>query len=129
METRQIEMKSYKTVYVAVDGTEFEDRNECERYDKSAMGVVKGRVKKLAVKVTDGWTAVGGDSDHEVWIVVPKTPEDVSSIRQLLVLYENTNPSDELEEQIGKPVFLIWNYDRAYMWFKTLESIVKFASE
>lgn len=129
METRQIEMKSYKTVYVAVDGTEFEDMNECERYDKSAMGVVKGRVKQLAVKVTDEWAAVGGDSDHEVWIVVPKTPEDVAAIRQLLVLYGNNNLSDELEEQVGKVVYLMWNYDGDYMWFKTLESIVKFASE
>lgn len=129
METKQIEVKSIKTVYVAVDGTEFNDKEECRKYDESAIGVLKGRVKKLAVKVTNEWTAVGGDEDHEVWIVVPKKAEDVVAIGQLLALYGNSQNTDELDEQIGKPVFLMWNYDQDYVWFKTLESIVKYASD
>ena len=129
MERKEIEVKSFKTVYVAVDGTEFDEREQCEKYDKSALGVVQGRVKKLAVKITDEWRAVGGGEDHECWIVIPKKPEDVDAIKQLLALYGNGQNTDELDEQLGKPVFLMWNYEKDYVWFKTLESIVKYASE
>lgn len=128
MKEKRIEIMNYMTIYVAADGTEFENKEQCEMYDRSALGVVKARVKNAAVKITDEWEAVGGDPDHECWIVVPKTAEDVANIRQLLALYGNGNPSDEIEKQIGKPVFLMWNYDKNYVWFKTLESIVKCAS-
>lgn len=129
METKQIEMKSIKTVYVAVDGTEFDDKEQCEKYDKSALGIIKGRVNKLAVKITNAWDAVGGDEEHELWIVVPKKAEDVVAIGQLLSFYGNKQDTGELDEQIGKPIFLIWDYDQDYIWFRTLESIVKYASE
>lgn len=129
METKQIEVKSFNTVYVAVDGTEFDEREQCEKYDKSALGVVQGRVKRVTVKVTNEWAAVGGDEDHEVWIVVPKKAEDVDAIRQLLALYGNRQDTSELDEQLGKVVYLAWNIDKDYMWFKTLESILKYASD
>ena len=34
MEERKVELLSYKTVYVAADGTEFDDRTECENMTK-----------------------------------------------------------------------------------------------
>ena len=37
------------TVYQAVDGTEFNSREECEKYDNSAKGVLRGRLKEFVV--------------------------------------------------------------------------------
>ena len=37
------------TVYEALDGTEFHDKAECEKYEESAKGVVKARIAKLTV--------------------------------------------------------------------------------
>ena len=34
METKKIERVSYDEVYVAVDGTEFNDREECKKYGR-----------------------------------------------------------------------------------------------
>lgn len=128
METKTIEVKTEKQIYVAVDGTEFNDANECIRYEESALCVLKARLKKCLVKKTDEDAAFSGDSDHECWILCPKDSEDIKNLLQLLAIYGNTGEknSDELEDQIGKIVYLSWNCDKDYAWIRTLDSIVKF---
>lgn len=127
METKQIEVKSVKTVYVAVDGTEFNDKEECRKYDESAIGVLKGRVKKLAVKVTNEDDLLhSGGSDNESWVIIPKSADEVALIRQLLlVMGLKMEHTEELESQIGKVIWLTQNYDQDYMWFDTLEALTK----
>lgn len=131
METKQIEVKSVKTVYVAVDGTEFNDKEECRKYDESAIGVLKGRVKKLAVKVTNEEDLLhsGGD-DNESWVIIPKSADEIALIRQLLlVMGLKMEHTEELESQIGKVIWLTQDYNQNYMWFDTLEALTKRVSE
>lgn len=131
METKQIEVKSIKTVYVAVDGTEFNDKEECVKYDKSALGVLKGRVKKLAVRVSNEEDLLhSGGEDNESWVIIPKSADEIALIRQLLlVMGLKMERTEELESQIGKVIWLTQNYDQDYMWFDTLEALTKRVSE
>lgn len=55
------------TVYEAVDGTEFNTREECQEYDNSAKGVLRGRLKELIVNDKyDGWELMGGNEDNTI---------------------------------------------------------------
>lgn len=131
METKQIEVKSIKTVYVAVDGTEFNDKEECRKYDESAIGVLKGRVKKLAVKVSNEEDLLhSGGEENESWVIIPKSADEIALIRQLLlVMGLKMERTEGLESQIGKVIWLTQNYDQDYMWFDTLEALTKRVSE
>ena len=37
------------TVFQAVDGTEFSQKEECEKYEESALGVLRGKIKRLTI--------------------------------------------------------------------------------
>ena len=67
----------------AVDGTFFDDRQECEKYEKSAKGVLRAKLKALTVnEPVDAWTLMGGMDDHQVIGVHMKTQEDVDVVLQ-----------------------------------------------
>lgn len=50
MKIEKREVKTYKEVFVAMDGTEFSNREECETYEKSATAVIDGRFNALVKK-------------------------------------------------------------------------------
>lgn len=61
------ECKTTYSVWQAVDGTEFNSKEECEQYDKSAYGVLRGRLKPLIVNDKwNGWDLMGGNEDNNV---------------------------------------------------------------
>lgn len=71
------------TVYEAVDGTEFRDRAECERYENSARGVLRGKLKKITLDDTHNcWDLMGGEENYVCLALAPKTQEDVNVILQ-----------------------------------------------
>lgn len=131
MKEKKIEQLSYKTIYVAADGTEFDNKDECITYDKSAIGVLKGRVKEMTVtEGTEDSIFNCGSCDNIVWVCLPKTKTDIDNIKQLLFAsnagesYVNERVTDKL---IGKIVFLTICYDD-YTYIYTLEDIVSRAT-
>lgn len=71
------------TVFQAVDGTEFSQKEECEKYEKSALGVLRGKIKKFVVcELKDAWTFMGGYDDHQVIAIKPQIEADVDTILQ-----------------------------------------------
>ena len=71
------EHKTTYTVYQAVDGTEFNTKEECEQYENSARGVLRGKLKSLTVNdIWNGWDLMGGNDDHQ--IIAVKVPDDHS---------------------------------------------------
>lgn len=79
-----------KTIYVkaykAVDGTEFDSKEECLKYEKSALGVIKGKFSKLIVGEADAWKTMGGYDDHKVVAVKPSSQKDIDTILQFVYL-------------------------------------------
>ena len=94
------------TVYQAVDGTEFNSLEECEKYEESALGVIRSKIAKLIVYDTrkipgeDAWTIMGGCNDHDIVAVKMNTATDLDVVKQWLLLecpYYNSEGRKELK--------------------------------
>ena len=70
-------------VYQAVDGTEFNSKEDCEAYDNSAKGVLRGKLKALTVNDEyNGWDLMGGNEDNPIIAVKVPTEEDIDIVLQ-----------------------------------------------
>lgn len=125
MKEKKIEQLSYKTVYVAADGTEFNDRTECEKYDKSAVGVLKGRVKEMAIKDANEEDIFNcGNSENHVLVCIPKNQEDIDTIKQLIFATDgNESYANKVDSCINKVVLVFFYYDD-YIYIDTLNDVV-----
>ena len=87
MTEKQIERKVYDTIYVAVDGTEFRDKAECEKYEQTAHAVVRQKFLKLIIaeKTEYDFFHVGSD-DSTVYAVKMDSQEDADTVLQLYFL-------------------------------------------
>ena len=86
MTTKQIEniTKTYRTVYVAADGKEFDDEETCRTYEKSFACAMKSYLRDMSIREssTEEDLFYTGSCENEVFIVVPKTKEDILHIKQ-----------------------------------------------
>lgn len=79
--------KKYFNVYVANDGTEFSDRDQCEKYEESAMGVLMSKIKPLMVREITTEDIHGyGSSDETVQIFKVESQEDADALLQTYFL-------------------------------------------
>lgn len=86
---------TYETFYVANDGTEFTNPDECRKYDESAAGVLNARLQKIVVKTSDEEKIFDfGCSDNPVQVLAPTSEEDKKTIMQLYLL-KNPHLCDE----------------------------------
>lgn len=104
---KEIVTKSTQTVYVANDGTEFENAEECKKYEKSARGVLYAKYAPKLVKTSDEESLFGmGCCDNDVEIVRVETQEDADLILQILLLenswYTNEDHKERREEAIAQ---------------------------
>lgn len=83
-------------VYVANDGTEFMNEDECRKYDESAKGALNARLRKIMVKETSEEELFEfGSCDKTIEIYRPTCAEDKNTIIQMCYL---TNPHLERAE-------------------------------
>lgn len=83
MEVINIEKKQTVTAYKAIDGTIFDDRNECEKYDKTATAVIMAKYQNLVVKsMSEEDLFWCGSCDSTIDIVKITKQEDVDIILQ-----------------------------------------------
>ena len=86
------------TVYQAVDGTEFHEKSECEKYERSAHGVLRARITKLTTGRENAWDLMGGMEDHDIIGVKMTTGSDLKDIQQFLVLENSYYSFDKTKE-------------------------------
>lgn len=114
MTERKEELKRIETIihYVATDGTEFQDKEECEKYEQSAKCALKSNFNKLVIKsgTEQEFFTVGEDCDTVVYAVKMKTAEDVLTVKQLWVI-DNPYVYKECKDRVNKAFGLI---DKAY---------------
>lgn len=126
---KKIEIKSEVVNYKweSMDGTQFDDKEECIAYERSAKGVIKGRVKKLVVTEGSECDILNAGSDeNDVWVAKPKTEADLDAIRQMYNLYGGRSEYlPILDGQVGKLVIITLSYDDADMWIDTFEALTK----
>jgi hypothetical protein len=108
MTEKQIERKVYDTFYVAMDGTEFRDKAECEKYEQTAHAVVRQKFLKLVIadKTEYDFFHVGSD-DTTVYAVKMDSQEEADTVLQLYfldnpyVLRDEENPKKYKEEALN----------------------------
>ena len=127
------------TVFQAVDGTEFSQKEECEKYEESALGVLRGKIKKLTVcEPQDAWTLMGGYDDHKVIAIKAQTEDDIDIILQWYYLehpYILEYPRKSERENFEEVVTEAWknddvilfgiNYEKEYYFINSRQNIIK----
>lgn len=99
------------TVYVANDGTEFNNPEECKKYDDSAIGVLRAKIAKLIVGKGNAWEVMGGYDDHEVIAIKMHDIHDLDTVKQFF-LAENPYYADGKHEEFKEKQFAIM--DKAF---------------
>lgn len=124
---------NYIEEYEAVDGTIFNSKEECIKYENSAAAVLKSRYKKLVIKETDEWNLFKFGSENEFIDVIKLWSEkDIDLVLQLSCLY-NPHLKDDLIDKHRKLLEKAYNentlvfiskgneYDTNF-WIRTSES-------
>ena len=104
MKEEEREIITYNPIFIATDGTEFSTREECIKYEESALGTVKARVSKLIVFDTrgtneDAFDVLGGYDDNEIVAFKPSTQEDCDALMQLILLENPYWGRDDMKEK------------------------------
>jgi len=131
------EIKETFTYYEAIDGTRFESLEECNKYESSALAVMRAKVKPLMSESKDAWTTMGGLEDHLVVAVSVLTESDVDTVLQWLFLecpwYLNEAHEKKKQElidiigqaQINKDVLIFGiNCDNDYYFINSRQNII-----
>lgn len=87
---KEIKQTYQVTKYQAEDGTIFDTKEECKKYDESAKCVLLGKYNDLVIRQTNCdslCSSFGGSDDYGVDIVKVNTKEDVDLILQLAYFY------------------------------------------
>lgn len=100
METISRERKSYYDVYVANDGTEFRDREECKKYEESALGVLMAKLRPIISETNEYAVSGMGNDDSAVWVAKPATQDDVDTIMQIYLANEPSMMKEEYKETV-----------------------------
>ena len=122
--------------YIAEDGTIFNNKEECEKYEESALFVVSNKLKRLNTKETyiNDFNDEGS-CDCELEIFDTQTEEDLNNLRRYLYLKAITNGATEKgikdaftsedgkrenfvfdNVTIGHEVLIFWSYDKDWFW-------------
>ena len=100
--------------YEANDGTRFDSKEECEKYEKSALGVVYERFKKLIIKElyecevfeNQGY----GSEDYVYYLIDIKDENDINTYNHFLQLIESKENIID-ESYIGKRILVGAGFD------------------
>ena len=124
------EIKETKVVgnrYFAEDGTMFYDREECLKYEKSALFVTRSKLKLIAVTDEEELAIIGcGDNAVEIFDI--QTPEDLDNLEAYVHLVISTRGVRNMDSYfgdsefgfggitLGHEVIVWWSYDKDCFW-------------
>lgn len=129
-EKRTITSSRDQVFYIAVDGTEFEERSLCESYEKSVQCLILAKLKNIEInRDMENDLFDCGSDEVECRTVVPETEKDLDNINLLYKMYGGKN-NDYLyvdANDLGKPIMICIRFcsnDIDWLWMQKLESIV-----
>ena len=83
---KEIIRKDYTYQYESFDGNLWDTKEECEKYEKSAEGVLKLKFQDLIVAKENAWELMGGYEDNDVIGLKLTKEEDKDTVLQLYLL-------------------------------------------
>jgi len=107
MKTIEEKRTVYDIMYEAVDGTTFRSQEECVKYEESARGILRAKLKKLIVNDQyDGWELMGGNEGNKILAVKMETEENKETVLQNYyfdnpwILKEDSPHKEKLEKRV-----------------------------
>lgn len=91
-----IETKTYE-LYIASDGTEFTNIEECKRYEDTAKCVLLSKYKNWVIKSTNEWEIFDAGCEESYIDIIRVSEDKIDTILQLTKLLGYTN-----EERLQK---------------------------
>ena len=83
---KEIIRKDYTYQYESFDGNLWDTKEECEKYEKSAEGVLKLKFQDLIVAKEEAWDLMRGYEDNDVIGLKLTKEEDKNTVLQLYLL-------------------------------------------
>ena len=124
MQRKDIKVESTKTVWVAADGREFNNSDECIAYENSFRGAIRSMISQMAIKkMTEYSFFTTGCDDNTVYCLKPKDKDDILRIKQYIAAC-NADPNSVEDSDIGKELVLTVSYNDEYAWIQSLDSII-----
>ena len=93
---KEIIRKDYTYQYESFDGNLWDTKEECEKYEKSAEGVLKLKFQDLIVAKENAWDLMRGYEDNDVIGLKLTKEEDKNTVLQLY-LFLNPHLLEENE--------------------------------
>lgn len=115
---KEIVKKVDKTFYQASDGAEFESITECEKYEKSAKGVLMDQYHKMVLvyEISEDKLFCNGDNEHFVDVVKISSPREADVVKQLVLLYhEYINIKEDTKRKYFEMIDEVLNSDENYL--------------
>lgn len=94
---KEIIRKDYTYQYESFDGNLWDTKEECEKYEKSAEGVLKLKFQDLIVAKDNAWNLMRGYEDNDVIGVKLTKEEDKDTVLQFY-LFLNPHLLNESEK-------------------------------
>lgn len=120
---------STETIYIACDGTEFKDKEQCKKYEDSARCALLSKYKPYVIKTVTEWDLFkAGSEDYEYDLFNLQYSWQIDLLIQLDFLnYNRSKEYEELRERLEKSIgkiILIGRGDQYNGWnFYIYESI------
>jgi len=101
MNTIQIEQTTTITKYEAIDGTTFVSKDECKKYEDTAICVLRSRYNPLVIISTTEYNLFQVGSDECVIDVVKlQSEQDIDTILQLCYYHHNWLKEDKYKDRL-----------------------------
>lgn len=121
------------TVYEALDGTQFNDKTECAKYEESAKGVIRARIAKRTVGKANEWDLLAGSDEHEVIGIKMQTGKDIEYVKQFFMMecswygeVRTREIFDIIEKAYDNDDIVLFgiNCDGEYYWINSRQNII-----
>jgi hypothetical protein len=116
------------TIYQAADGSEFNDAEECKKYENSAAGMLMCKVSDFSFGEVDNPMDEGSENIYK--LIIPITQEQLDTLNHLHKLFGGRN-LDTLfftSDNLNRPILMgyrTYNNEIDWCWFYRLDNIVK----
>ena len=118
------------TVYMAEDGQEFLSKEECERYETSAFGVVWFKLLECVIGDTSmDWAEMSEENTYKT--LIPKEQYHIDALNQIWKMCSGRTRDCLMfdEGDIGKPIIIGYRLEADgsldWAWFYKFVDIVK----
>ena len=128
MKEKKIKNITYSTVYVANDGTEFDTKVDCAKYERTYACALKSHLIAMAINENSEEDMFArGSCDSSVIVVIPRSEKDIDTIKQYAIglgCTEYQVSSQISDADINMPVTITTGYDNEWCYIQSVSTLV-----